>query len=454
MYSPTAKLNGLSLDAMPPVTRSMSRLQGDTSPPPIVDYESSLESEESESDWSETDEDSLTIKSPTRIIYRLDNLTQGQRDVVRDTFNCPLQISLQRCRHVDNTYAFQMTELVNRSIRLHRDGERTILVCSCAGDVNETTACSHILWLLDQILDQTLYDHDRREPVRLNQRGFADEMGDLFERISKHHIDILAADLHCPLIREDADFRIDAARILEARELLASIHAEDPDTFRPDIFDSPSQGTKVIKRHDIDRTIFRMLLDNNNFFQYFRSLSRPGDPIRDVFRKLSQRVDRVLDKLDAGGTDGSKTTEWATHHIRGCVSSIRCAVFDRDQPLPFSEAHAAAAALVHILSAVVTRHPRASSHVSGQGRNLYMSLVGERDIDFVVGVLSLLPEAACHFLYDLEALLEQVETYGAPVSYVTKFRTLIASLRGLRPESRPKRANDVTASGRRSKRMK
>jgi hypothetical protein len=325
-------------------------------------------------------------------------------------------------------------------------------------DQRQADVCPHILWLLDQILDQTLYDHDRREPLHLNRRGFAEEMGDPFERIRQHHIDILAADLHCPLISEGADdSRMDATRILEARELLASVYSEVPERIRPDIFDRPSKSTKVIKRKDMDHTVFRMLLDNGHFFQYFRSLSRPQDPIRDVFRKLSQRVDRVLRQLDADARntdDAAGITAWATQHVRGCVSSIRCAVFNRDQPLPFSEAHAAAAALVRILSSVVARHPRASSVAPEQGQSLYRNLVGDKDIDFVIGILSLLPEAAVLFLYDLEALLERIGAYGAPTSYVTKFRTLIASLRRLRPGNRPKRPGGANATGRRSKRMK
>jgi hypothetical protein len=252
--------------------------------------------DDSDSDDFDWDEDApAVVRSPTRLLYRLDNLSAKNRNAVRDVFHDPPRIALQRCRRIDDTYAFQMTELVTRSVRIRasENGGSSLVTCSCCSNDDEehqdTCPCPHLLWLLDQLLKQTLYHHDRNEPLTMDPRGYAQEMGDPFRSISRHHLDVLAAGVHCPVVGPDSEGHVDPTRTLEARELLASIYSAAPDQFRPDIFDHPVPGRRILKRNDLDRSVFRMLLDNGHFFQYLLSLSRPCDPINDPFRKLSQR---------------------------------------------------------------------------------------------------------------------------------------------------------------------
>ena len=106
-----------------------------------------------------------------------------------------------------------------------------------------------------------------------------------------------------------------SCRVQESRELLSAVYGMSPEEFRPDIFDassSPLRGKKVLKRKDLDYTVLRMLLDNHHFFNYFQSVSRPRDPINDLFRKLSQRVDRVLRVFDAYAADPASAANAAT----------------------------------------------------------------------------------------------------------------------------------------------
>ena len=479
MSAPISRFSRLSLvETMPPTTRSKSRAAS-MAPAPNYrsDAESSIDSE-TDSDLSDFDEDAPSlVRSPSRLLYRLDDLPPRSRNAVRDTFSDPPRISLQRCRLIDDTYAFQMTELVTRSVRIRASGDgESRLSCSCTGpdyrgggEHQET--CPHLLWLLDQLLKQTLYHHDRNEPVTMNRTGYAHEMGDPFQTIARHHLDVLAAGIHCPLVDpDDSDDQLDQTRTLEARELLSSVYSTPPDQFRPDIFDHPTPGRKVVKRNDLNRTVFRMLLDNGHFFHYLLSLSRPTDPVNDPFRKLSQRVDLVLRSLDAAAaavaqtaasTSSSSvehptTVAWAARHILGCVNHIRSALYSRDHPLRPAEALSAASALVHILGAVVARNHDVQRDGPRPDRNLYLRLIGDRDQDYVIGVLALIPEAASQFLSDLEELLDQIGIHGAPATYVDKFRSLLGRLRTSTTGAAAglKRQGQGQAADRRSKRMK
>src|SRR5262249_4736598 len=99
-------------------------------------------------------------------------------------------------------------------------------------------------------------------------------------------------------------------RVREAREALASVAAVPVDEWRQDLSSGPSpaglassshprrRGTGLVRRRDLECTIFRMLLANDEFFNYFVSHLAASDPVRDPFRKLAQRVDRVLVDLD------------------------------------------------------------------------------------------------------------------------------------------------------------
>ncbi|KAM0260421.1 hypothetical protein ACHAQJ_002823 [Trichoderma viride] len=423
---------------------------------------------ESCSDMSDDDDDepSVIVQSPTKLSYNVDHLPEKAQDAVRKVFNEPPTIALQQCRLIDDTYAFQMTELVTQSIRIRAsgDGSSTHLTCSC-GRGGETEPCSHLLWLLDQLTKQMLYDYDDKTPLTMTRHGFAQELGDPFTAISEHHLDVLSDGLHCQVVDPKAMSQDDMSsyRVQESRELLSAVYGTSPEDFRPDIFGSSlMHGKKVLKRNDLDRTVFRMLLDNHHFFHYFRSISRPRDAINDPFRKLLQRVDRVLRSFDSYASDPRSSTEtipdvsWAAKHLLGCTKRIKSCIYTRDRPLQPSEATSAARTLVHILSAVVSRSHDVVYPAGGTrtDRNLYLYLIGDSDTDFVIAELSLLPEAASQHLHTLEAIFEDIGRLGSPVSYFAKFRSLLARLRTPNVGSSLKRRVEEEGTHRDSKRMK
>jgi hypothetical protein len=475
MSAPTYSLSQLTLDSMSPATSPRARGASPGASSQYTDDSSS----EFDSDFEDSgleDNDENIVRSPTKFVYCLDQLSEKSKAVVRDAFTGPPKIALQRCRLIDNTYAFQMTELVTRSIRI-RDTDQGVTRCSCGED----GLCEHLVWLLDQILKQTLYNGRQDDkPLTMTDKGCAQEMGDPFRSIADCHLDILAAGLHCQLVDPDAgsEDEVDPQRALEARELLSAVHVVSPDDFRPDIFAKPCSGKKVLKRHDLDRTVFRMLLDNHHFFHYFLSQCTKTDPIHDPFRKLLQRVEDVLRDLDAYSldpcsdssssppssvsaddgafTEGPRDVPWAAKHILGSVGLIRSAIYKRDKPLKPDEAISAARTLVRILEAVVDRNHDAHVGPTRAGRNLYWRLMGDRDIDFVVAELNLLPEATSQFLNNLEAVLDKMGVHGAPPTYVGKFRSLLSRLRTSNTGSSLKRQSQDQDPGsdRWSKRMK
>ncbi|KAK1451644.1 SWIM zinc finger protein [Colletotrichum melonis] len=521
--TPVAKFRELSLGRrMPPTTRAQAHRQSlsDITTSDYYDDEddgggyidddggSSSSEPESDSDSSLVDDDDHSIiRSPSKLVYKLDTLSHDARLRVREAFKDPPRLSLQYCRLRDDVYAFQMTELVPRSIRIGSpDSPFATPRCSCR-EQQQTAGppCKHLLWLLDQLVKQTLYDYDPASPLTMTADGYPEEIGDPFSDISAFHLDVLADGLRCDVVtpgseedsentdsdeaEEDEDQRqhLNPHRVDEAREMLSAVmSSSSPEDYRPDLCSNPpSTGKKPVKRRDLEGTIFRMLLANNDFFHYFLSQMRSTDPVNDPFRKLSQRVDRVLRELDSyattsttipssegGSAEGPRDVAWAARHISGVIGLVRTSIFKRDRPLEPQERTSAARTLVHILAAVVERNrdfvsPTSTTRLAAIARrdkNLFLRLVGDRDEDFVLGVLSLLPpDAAAPFLHSLEDILDQLGVNGAPATYVEKFRSLIARLRrsggsGLAIASSPgagsKRHGQSQSHDRGSKRMR
>ncbi|KAF9765234.1 hypothetical protein IL306_002518 [Fusarium sp. DS 682] len=467
MSPPSSRFSQLSLESMSPETRSRTRAQSlaqETKQSHHDESSSDSDASSNSSDFEDyssefDDDESSAIRSPTKLTYLVDHLPETTQSIVRDTFKEPPKIALEKCRHIDDTYAFQMTELVTRSVRIRAPQDGTSnLSCSCRDDGQP---CQHLLWLLDQIVKRTLYEKDLSKPLKMNSEGYAEEMGDAFRNISNYRLDVLAEGLHCHLVTPDSEYNNepDAFRAQEAREILSSVYNMDPEDFRPDMFQKVSPGKKIIKRNDLEQTIFRMLLDNHHFFHYFRSLCSPQDPIKDKFYKLTQRIDRVVGDLDAPGQTSDpgspRDVTWAASHILGCVRRMRFEIYTRESPISAREALSAARSLVHILDLVVSHNrDQGPMHAPRIDRNLYLRLIGDRDQDFILNVLNLIPEAASQFLHNLEEVLDRIEVYGAPAGYVQRFRAMLRRLRTSSTGSGLKRSVQSQTGGRKMRRTR
>ncbi|KAJ2907074.1 putative SWIM zinc finger protein [Zalerion maritima] len=503
-----------------------------------------------EMEAEEGDTDDCIVQSPTtKLRYDISGLPSDAQSRVEDAFREPPQIALHHCRLRDGVYAFQMTELVPHSIRIgHPGGRHSVPSCSCAaesnsnkplGDVDPATRgemgvkspCRHLLWLLDHVAKQTTaYEHNQNEPLTLNTKGYAEEIGDPFQEISRFHLDVLADSLHCNVVpdpstpsptfdnsrdhdtgsnsdddegdddedheeEEEEESKIPSPlRVLEAREVLSSVAEVPVEDWRIDLSAPPrwrgkgSRGRKhgsLIRRGDLEATLFRMLISNDNLFHSFLSQLPERKPVNDPFRKLGQRVDRVVADLEAysaalltssaSGTSSSftaptilppvpqpmtssqtgakvdelsetpNTVEWAAGHLQGIVRIIDTAIFTRDEPIKDWEQTSAVQTLVHLLGAVINRNKEFHPGNSSRDRNLFSRLIGDsppgQGEDFVIYQLSLLPTACSMFLDPLQDMLVKLVDHKAYPRYIDKVKDLIARCKG-----GSRRASTVAAS--------
>lgn len=491
MSDPVSSFSKLSLESMPPP------------PPPSFAASSAFTSEyqanASRPDVSYDNEEEKSprvVESPaTRLSYYVDHLSSEAQSAVRDVFSEPPKIALQMCRLIHKTYVFQMTELATRSIRICAPNEGGISQLRCSCGKADDGPCKHLLWLLDHISDQTLYNLDRSKPLKMTSRGWTEELGDPFQRIADYRLDILADSMRCTLVDsqvesdpddddddddddedsdEDAESNhgvVDSSRAQEAHELLALSSNKPVEEFRPDLLVNFSAGGKILKRGDLEHTVFQMLLHNDHFFHYFLSQARSANLYNDTFRRLFRRVDQVMQSLDryvtsvatsitTSTTSSSYSAEappnvsWAASHLLGLVRTVKRKIFTRDRPLESGEATMAAHTLIHVLDVVMAWNYDAHPGSTRLDRNLYLRLIGDRDDDFVIGVLITIPEAASQFLSDLEGILDQTEIHGAPASYVERFRSLLRRLRASSVGSGLKRQGPESNADPRRKRFK
>lgn len=510
--APASRFSQLSLESMPPTTRSQSQRESNSG------QDSDHESDSSDASLVDDNgpEAPVLVRSPaTDICYDVSDLDPETQRSVRHLFRSkpgqqPSQLVLQGCRshveHDSHFYAFEMLEtvLVRRSIRIGSPRSKYRRPrCSCMGD--DEKPCEHLICLLDQV-NFHIAGHESGSPEHIGPDGYAIEMGHPFEKISDFHIDQLATSLQCEIISPHSTSEVNPAHLQEVREILASV--EEPglddyacDRFRPDIFDKPQQvpGEDALISHgDLTHTVAKMLIKNRRFFAYFLGLLEPSSKARDPFRKIQQRVDRVLVDLDAfsrdpsGTSTGRSATEglpdvpWAAAHIERAVSTIQALLQTRsDSTSSATERASAARTLVRILHVIVlywnrnvTRPPttitstsssttasslptRTAAALALDESNLYHRLIGGKthgSSAFVIDVLRQLPEQN-QWIETLEEIEDQLGAYAPPAGYVIRLRELILSMRSIRPghppgphtSGIPTRGGSSTAGNKRSR---
>ena len=458
MSSPPATgFSKLSLEGMPPTTRSQSQQQssvpgGTPAGAPGSDSDSDNGSEISDSSMEE--DTPMVVRSPsTDLVYNISSLQPQTQELVRQLFHEtpaeePPQIVLQWCQlsqeeQGSHFYAFQMHEIVPRSIRIGApDSKYPTPRCNCMRDSSQP--CKHLIALLDEINYHTLDQVPDRELI-LTPTGLAAEAGNPFEKISNFHLNILADCLHCDVGSPESKTQPNPRRIQESREILAAVAEIDSDAYRPDLFETTALlgDHGIITRTDLERTVVQMLLANNEFFAYFLKLLDTTDAARDPFHKLEQRVDRVLSALKSISStspsdnpptapEGPATVSWAASHLLSVSRTIAALLQRPDRPALAWERASAARTLVRILRAVVTEHT-ADAHggATPEERNLYARLIGNRDTGFAVDALALLPEQN-QFIDELETIEETLGVHGAQGGYLRKLRAVIARLRSNR----------------------
>ncbi|KAL1872122.1 hypothetical protein Daus18300_004491 [Diaporthe australafricana] len=475
---------------MPPATRSQSQQES------YSGHDSDQESDASDASVDDDDGQgtSMVVRSPfTDISYDISNLDRETQEEVRQLFRAePAEgepkFVLTACKSFagddGHFYALEMQETVSvyRSIRVGSpENQYRKPKCFCAGDGERP--CKHLIYLLDQVNFHTA-DHRSGSPEHLGPDGYAMKMGHPFESISAFHIDQLANSLHCDLKSPASISEANPTHLQDAREILASVVEPDLDDFaferfHPDIFDNQPtlpEDDAVISYGDLTRTVVNMLIKDKEFFAYFLKHLDPSSRARDPFRKIQQRVDRVLHDLDAfsrdapgastatSATESNRDVPWAAAHCERAVFTIQAHLQNRsDAPSSFIERASAARALVRILHIVVFGWNRevalpptniTSTNTGGSGTgaslsptqpatassspndsNLYHRLIGGQtrgSSAFVIDVLAQLPEQN-QWIETLEEIEDQLGTYAPPADYMRRLRELILSMRSSRP---------------------
>jgi hypothetical protein len=421
--SPTERFSQLSIESMPPTTRSQSRTQQDDS------------STESDDKSVHSDHADNCLRFPSELTYSLENLDSDLRQHVIDAVEELPQIVLQECVARDEHVMFQVSELMRFRIRTEsKSSDRATPTCSCGDESPGRTPCRHILWLFDQITSQ-IFDN-RGEVLTLNSQGYSDLLANPYEMITDYHLDILADDLHSRVLKtasgaEDALYN--PRRVQEVREILASLHRTPIDQYRPDIFDHPTGGRRVIKRNDLECTIFRMLCQNNEFFQYFLSCMKSDELVNNPFRKLRKRADAVISGLDAFASSASRASSdkpmdvrWCATHLHIIVGKIQTAILRARRPLEAWERQTAARTLLHILQEVVKRSQSLPSSTKPEDDpTLYSELIGGRDRGFAIGALkALVPDGIQPFVGNLDWVIFNMQQNGVPLSYINKLKDI------------------------------
>lgn len=449
--SPTTGISRLSLEDLPSAIPSQ-RNQMQTSRQEDFGREPHGEGDDS----MEEDEEG-TVQSPTKLKYNLDHLSSDTQKLVRslwgETFEEPPQISLQWCdRMLDQDgnldfYAFQLHEVVPRSVRIGSPKSKfPEPECQC----KLPKPCTHLIWLSDCIARQVLHDHDPREPLTLNARGYPNELGEpLFQSISDMRLDILADGLHCdvghPLSRNSPS----PQKVADAHAIVASIAEADEhvfDSYRCDLSSPDFKSSQLVHRKDAEATLFSLLLASHRLSTWLRSGLRPSDPPQNAFIQLESRAFHIFSDLDAylspassfSSTDtdtseGPRDIPWAAQSVKRCVSQIKALIAHTETPLSPQERSSAARALVRILRGVVDR------------KDLHERLVHD---GFVSDSLELLVDQT-QYVDEIQDIMASIGLRGAPAAWVAEMEAVLARMRtNRRSSTTATRASSYRRAGR------
>ncbi|KAK3935995.1 hypothetical protein QBC46DRAFT_396171 [Diplogelasinospora grovesii] len=349
-----------------------------------------------------------------------------------------------------------MHEVVPCSVRIGSRNSKRFSTprCECpAARYENERPCKHLIWLLDKISKQALFDHDPDSELNLTESGYPAELGDPFQRISEMRLDVLADSLHCDIAAPNCDTAPpNYGRVREAREMVAAVAGVRPrelDSYRPDL-ETSYNSASLIRRGDLEATLFSLILASHSLAAWVRTgLLDPSDPPVDPFRSLQRRVCRIIAELDAYSAslrdpalavarrekgkeaEGPRNVKWAAEQIQNCVKQIEKSVSRRTRsPLAAWERSSAARALVAILKAIVNHHIDSHAGNTADDRNLYMRLVGNQH-DFggvYIAALTTLVDQS-QFIEELEGIMDLLGRYGAPTSFAANMRDLITRMR-------------------------
>jgi hypothetical protein len=393
----------------------------------------------------------------------VDNSSEDEDDAdqTADTISGKPLFALDHCRQIGEKYAFQIAyaEVQNISVRISsEDPEGLSITCSCNMD-----SCPHIEWLLEQLARSRTRDAGREGGPyeHITATGLANicqmlgwEWVETGVVAAENEYQIVKQEtstpaLQSPSVQDKIDTTCDILATLSpnkfADDLKSNIFGPNPEN---------SAITNVLAPRDLEKTLARMLVEDEVLLRRFKSLVPSELRATEYFRKMAERAEYMTVLLYDFSVSGRQhhdvdhTVIWCADQLADIVNSIHQNVTIR-QPLSQECRGEAARSLIKILDMVVLRNQevyqsldpsvrRKRPHGEPQtARNLYMRLIGVSGEDnpaggtFVLKALEDLPEAVGH-VEKLEEILAKLDSiaWKAPQPYLSKLRGIISRLRG------------------------
>jgi hypothetical protein len=478
MVPPTERLRKLTISTSMPLTRSQARLQ-----PHDDDSKGDSDDDEASSPEMREKPEGEQCRSPSSFKQghagKYDNRRLSEDSWQRAKEGLSERFTIESCSEIappqPKTYfVFQLAphisqpgisksaETDNVVIRIGApDSQYQTPTCSCQDFEARGTACKHVFWLLDQVLDYSQSDRVG-ETLPLWNDGCALQHSTPFDQIRKRTLSSIARDHHAPF-RRRSDTQTDATddepifpRKDQLRDILSTF---DPNTL-PEEYPVGAQREPlernpnlqpVLNPESLEETIFSLAVRDNSFFTALRR-AVPPDYCTSVFLdKALAKAHEAFGRLDGyvkyGPTQGSVSWDvaWCASQLRELANRIRHHSELR-APLGRATKTKAFRLLVTILEEVTIRNHdvyeninwtrEVPSNETTADKNLYQKLIGSSvkvsraelsDKDkgnFIIDVLRDLADAGRDESHKLQQILLTVEENGAPQNFIAELTRL------------------------------
>lgn len=385
-------------------------------------------------------------------------------------------LALDHCRQIGSRYAFQVVDAEVRRCGIRLDETMNIPYCSCNGGAQ----CRHTQWLLAE-LAKVRRSSPTKKPLSPHAYITSKGLGSICKTLKwelRDASDDEAMEYPWALKKDYAvqapEEQTEQNRTFIVRDMLASFSNTPTDEFRNDIFNTVpgSSVGDVYLPNDLQGTIARVLLHDDEMFDYFNTLIKPDTRATKYFQNMALKAQRTLTSLEnycEGGPSqagGDFDLIWCAQSLTEIVNTISHNLSTR-QPLSSATRTTAAKTLISILSTVIKSRnhdvyqnlswPRPRKHGEPQiDRNLYQRLIGSTAPanpsggTFVIKALQDLPEAKAYIdsLEECVVLLESVG-WSAPKQYVDRLKELCRWLKGVSGPS-PSSGSPGSSGGKRA----
>ncbi|KAI1312427.1 hypothetical protein F5Y03DRAFT_236533 [Xylaria venustula] len=442
MSLPIQRMSQLSLESMSTSSGSQGRRPDDEDSAEVA-YRSDVDA------GIDFDDAAGIATFPSGMKYSVHALDFGTKDAVVRALATPSKLTLRGCSPRGQSYVFLVSETIEYHVRApYGNSPYDGPSCSCRQDeksVGRQYPCRHTLWLCDQVLSQLVPVPS--DPYTWREDGYTTKHGNVCDFISDFHFDVLADSLGCDVMAGES-LKPRPNKIQTAREILATISGIPVEQYRPDLTAETVRG-RVVKKGDLEKTIFRMLLQNDSLLSYFLASMRNYEPLNPRFRRFRDRADAALNAFDdyikasdLRRVELSKNPQWCYKTVKDILEQIKSIIHYSDRELDASDRRAAATTLVYILGQVVSRNEDHDFINDGDGRNenqlknsrifnLFKELIVEPAHNFVLDTLDELElDSVDHLLPDLGRIERALTNTDASLSYCKKLRDIISRLGG------------------------